>query len=159
MTMDAAAPDADPATAGGRAPRCRRRQRSEGPHGPAQPPWRPVRRMVEPVRAVSDDQLESIVAAAKRVLRETGIDFLTRLRHDARRSARAADPDPGSSQVARYSIDLPFQNTGTFTSSPQLVALKCWSPKPFIAATTSVRSMYGPTVQRLTMPTSSESFV
>jgi trimethylamine---corrinoid protein Co-methyltransferase len=76
MTMDAAAPDAEPGTGGGRAPRGRRRQRSEGPSGPAQPPWRPVRRLVEPVRAVSDDQLESIVDAAKRVLRETGIDFL-----------------------------------------------------------------------------------
>jgi trimethylamine--corrinoid protein Co-methyltransferase len=35
-----------------------------------------VRRHVQPVRAVSDDQLESIHAASLRVLAETGMDFL-----------------------------------------------------------------------------------
>ncbi len=76
MTTDAAFADADPAEGGGRAPRGRRRHRAEGPSGPAQPPWRQVRRLIEPVRAVSEDQLESIVNASKRVLGETGIDFL-----------------------------------------------------------------------------------
>ncbi len=52
-----------------------RRERG-GPAGPAQPPWRALRRSVEPVRAVSEDQLESIVQASLRVLSETGIDFL-----------------------------------------------------------------------------------
>jgi trimethylamine--corrinoid protein Co-methyltransferase len=61
---------------GGRAPRGRRRHRGEAHGGPAQPPWRQVRRLLEPIRAVSEDQLESITAAALRVLRETGIDFL-----------------------------------------------------------------------------------
>jgi trimethylamine--corrinoid protein Co-methyltransferase len=32
--------------------------------------------LIEPVRAVSDDQLESIIVASKRVLSQTGIDFL-----------------------------------------------------------------------------------
>ncbi|HYO39591.1 MAG TPA: trimethylamine methyltransferase family protein [Nocardioidaceae bacterium] len=76
MTTDDAATAAGTAAGGGRAPRGRRRHRNEGPRGPAQPPWRQVRRLLEPVRAVSDDQLESIVDAAKRVLRETGVDFL-----------------------------------------------------------------------------------
>ena len=81
MTIDPASGDAGPTDAapvegGGRAPRGRRRQRAEGPSGPAQPPWRLLQRRMEPVRAVSEDQLESIVQAAKRVLLETGIDFL-----------------------------------------------------------------------------------
>lgn len=54
----------------------RRRNRAEGPAGPAQPPWRHVRRSIGPVRAVSDDQLESIHAASLRVLAETGMDIL-----------------------------------------------------------------------------------
>jgi len=76
MTTDDAVPEADPAAGGGRAPRGRRRQRAEGPSGPAQPPWRQVQRLIEPVRAVSEDQLESITEAATKVLGETGIDFL-----------------------------------------------------------------------------------
>ncbi len=63
-------------SSGGRAPRGRRRERATGPVAPAQPPWRRLTRLMEPVRAVSEDQLESIVAAATRVLQVTGIDFL-----------------------------------------------------------------------------------
>lgn len=53
-----------------------RRKRGDGPSGPAQPPWRTLRRHFEPVRAVSEDQLESIHQASMRVLAETGMDFL-----------------------------------------------------------------------------------
>ena len=74
MTADAPPPSETAAT-GGRAPRGRRRERS-GTTGPAQPPWRQPTRMIEPVRAVSEDQLEAIVDASSRVLQETGMDFL-----------------------------------------------------------------------------------
>lgn len=53
-----------------------RGKRRDAPTGPAQPPWRPLRRHFDPVRAVSDDQLESIHEASLRVLAETGMDFL-----------------------------------------------------------------------------------
>ncbi len=76
MTTRTPAPAEAEAVTGGRAARGRRRQRAEGPTGPLQPAWRQPRRAMEPVRAVSEDQLEAIVAAAKRVLRETGMDFL-----------------------------------------------------------------------------------
>ena len=76
MSTDPTSLTPDPAAAGGRAPRGRRRERPTGPTGPAQPPWRRVTRLLEPVRAVSEDQLESIVGAACRVLKETGVDFL-----------------------------------------------------------------------------------
>jgi trimethylamine--corrinoid protein Co-methyltransferase len=69
----------DTATAPERPGRGRRRRARSGEAaatGPAQPPWRTVRRGVPPVPAVSDDQLEAIVDAAHRVLEETGIDFL-----------------------------------------------------------------------------------
>lgn len=54
----------------------RRRERPAGRLAPEQPAWRQPRRPFEPVRAVSDDQLEMIHASALRVLAETGIDFL-----------------------------------------------------------------------------------
>ncbi len=54
----------------------RRRFRDAAPTGPQQPPWRTLRRPYEPVRAVSDDELEAIHRASLRVLAETGIDFL-----------------------------------------------------------------------------------
>jgi len=63
---------ADPGTRRGG----RRRQREAGAAGPAQPPWRRLRRHFEPVRAVSDDELEAIHQASMRVLAETGMDFL-----------------------------------------------------------------------------------
>lgn len=61
---------------GGRAERGRRRQRPQGPQAPAQPAYQQPSRSIGPVRAVSEDQLESIYAASLRVLAETGIDFL-----------------------------------------------------------------------------------
>lgn len=61
---------------GGRAERGRRRHRPQGPQAPAQPPFRQPTRSIGPVKAVSDDQLESIFAASLRVLAETGVDFL-----------------------------------------------------------------------------------
>ena len=54
----------------------RRRSRPAAPSGPRQPPWRTLRRGMEPVRAVSDDQLEAIHQASLRLLAETGMDFL-----------------------------------------------------------------------------------
>ncbi len=63
--------------AGGRAGgRRRHRDRAVGPAGPQQPPWQLLRRPYDPVRAVSDDQLEAVHQASLRVLHETGIDFL-----------------------------------------------------------------------------------
>ena len=41
-----------------------------------QPPWEQPRMRFDPLRAVSDDELEAIHHASLRVLRETGIDFL-----------------------------------------------------------------------------------
>ena len=70
------APPEPAAEGGGRAERGRRRHRATGPVAPAQPPWRRLHRHMEPVRAVSEDQLESIYVASLRVLSETGIDFL-----------------------------------------------------------------------------------
>lgn len=46
------------------------------PATPPQPPWRLHRRPFEPVRLVSDDELESIHQASLQVLRDTGIEFL-----------------------------------------------------------------------------------
>ncbi|CAN5775761.1 trimethylamine methyltransferase family protein [soil metagenome] len=66
-------------TPGGRTGRRRsgrRRERPAGPVAPEQPAWRQPRRPFDPVRAVSDDQLEMIHASALRVLAEIGIDFL-----------------------------------------------------------------------------------
>lgn len=54
----------------------RRRHRDPGPAGPSQPAWRVPRRSFDPVRAVSDDQLEGIHQASLRILAETGIDML-----------------------------------------------------------------------------------
>ncbi|CAN5367817.1 trimethylamine methyltransferase family protein [soil metagenome] len=69
-------PSAGRGTAGGSRRGGSRGKRSTGPTGPAQPAWRPLRRHFEPVRAVSEDQLEAIHAASQRVLAETGMDFL-----------------------------------------------------------------------------------
>ena len=41
-----------------------------------QPPWEQPRMRLDPIRAVSDDELEAIHLASLRVLRETGLDFL-----------------------------------------------------------------------------------
>ena len=41
-----------------------------------QPPWTQPRLPFEPLRGVSDDELEAIHEASLRVLAETGIDFL-----------------------------------------------------------------------------------
>ncbi|MGB5950908.1 MAG: trimethylamine methyltransferase family protein [Ornithinimicrobium sp.] len=59
-----------------RGERGRRRSRDRGHKAPEQPPFRQPTRSIGPVKAVSDDQLESIFAASLRVLKETGIDFL-----------------------------------------------------------------------------------
>ncbi len=60
----------------GRAERGRRRQRPSGPRAPEQPPFRQPTRSIGPLKAVSEDHLESIFAASLRVLEQTGIDFL-----------------------------------------------------------------------------------
>ena len=53
-----------------------RRERADGPTGPQQPPWKSVRRQIEPTKAVSDDELEAIHLASLDVLRNTGLEFL-----------------------------------------------------------------------------------
>ncbi len=47
-----------------------------GPTLPPQPPWRQPRLTFEPIRAVSDDELEAIHLASLQVLEEIGMDFL-----------------------------------------------------------------------------------
>ncbi len=54
----------------------RRARRRDRVSGPAQPPYRSLRRHLAPVDAVSADQLEAIHQAALQVLDRTGIDFL-----------------------------------------------------------------------------------
>ncbi len=79
--------------------RGRRRRRShggDGAGGPAQPPWRVVRRGVGPVPAISEDHLEAVVDAAHRVLEETGIDFLL---PEARRRWREAGAEVTDERV------------------------------------------------------------
>ncbi len=115
MTTDSP-PVADPSEGGGgRAPRGRRRQRVEGPRAPAQTPWRQLRRLMDPVRAVSEDQLESIVDAAHQVLTRTGIDFL----HPRARelwAAAGADVDGDRVHLDRTLVDeLVAQAPGDFT--------------------------------------------
>ena len=55
------------------APRGRRRHRAETSPGPAQPPWRQVRRLLEPVRAVSDDQLKAMPMLAQQQTQTTDL--------------------------------------------------------------------------------------
>jgi trimethylamine--corrinoid protein Co-methyltransferase len=107
--------DPQPVTEGGRAPRGRRRQRAEGPRGPAQAPWRQPHRVMDPVRAVSEDQLSAIVDAAHRVLETTGIDFL----HPRARelwAAAGADVDGDRVHLDPALVDgLVAQAPGEFT--------------------------------------------
>ncbi len=104
---------AEAAAGAGRPDRGRRRRRAAGaeaaPTGPAQAPWRTVRRGMDPVRALSDDQLEAIVDAAHRVLEETGIDFLL---PEARRRWREAGADVVDERV-RLPRDLVEQLVAT----------------------------------------------
>ncbi len=44
--------------------------------GPAQSPWRPVVNAYDPVRVLSDDQVEAIHDASMRILEELGVEFL-----------------------------------------------------------------------------------
>ena len=53
-----------------------RRRRSDEATRPSQRPWQLHRRLIEPTRVVSDDELESIHLASLEVLSETGMDFL-----------------------------------------------------------------------------------
>ncbi|MGC1208469.1 MAG: trimethylamine methyltransferase family protein [Ornithinimicrobium sp.] len=76
MSISEDTPGQAPEVNTGRAERGRRRQRPTGPRAPEQPRFAQPRRSIGPVKAVSDDQLESIYAASLRVLGETGIDFL-----------------------------------------------------------------------------------
>ena len=56
--------------------RGRKRRRTSAETGPYQPPWRRIRRRFEPVKVVSDDELESIHEASLTVLRDIGMVFL-----------------------------------------------------------------------------------
>ncbi|MCP4227853.1 MAG: methyltransferase, partial [Actinomycetia bacterium] len=53
-----------------------RSAKSERGPGPSQRPWQLHRRHIEPTRAVSDDELESIHLASLEVLSDIGVDFL-----------------------------------------------------------------------------------
>ena len=67
-----------------------------------QPPWEQPRMRFDPIRAVSDDELEAIHQASLRVLRETGIDFLD---DTARRQLAEAGADVDGDRV-RFDPDL-----------------------------------------------------
>ena len=59
----------------GKEGRGRHRQRS-APTGPAQPPWRLLKRRFDPVGVVSDDEVEHIHNASLEVLSDIGMEFL-----------------------------------------------------------------------------------
>ncbi|MDP6215496.1 MAG: trimethylamine methyltransferase family protein, partial [Acidimicrobiales bacterium] len=61
-----------------------------------QPPWEQPRMRLDPIRAVSDDELEAIHQASLRVLAETGIDFLD---DTARRQLAEAGADVDGDRV------------------------------------------------------------
>ena len=65
---------------------------------PQQRPWKQPRMPYEPVRVVTDDELEAIHAASLQVLAEIGMDFLD---EEARNLLKAAGADvqPGSERV------------------------------------------------------------
>ena len=67
-----------------------------------QPPWQQPRMRFDPLRAVSDDELESIHLASLRVLSETGIDFLD---DTARRQLTDAGCDVAGNRV-RFDPEL-----------------------------------------------------
>ena len=67
-----------------------------------QPPFEQPRMRLDPIRAVSDDELESIHQASLRVLSETGIDFLD---ETARRQLAEAGADVDGDRV-RFDPDL-----------------------------------------------------
>ncbi|MEE2697174.1 MAG: trimethylamine methyltransferase family protein, partial [Actinomycetota bacterium] len=67
-----------------------------------QPPWEQPRMRFDPIRAVSDDELEAIHQASLRVLRETGIDFLD---DTARRQLAEAGADVDGDRV-RFEPEL-----------------------------------------------------
>ena len=59
-----------------------------------QPPWEQPRMRLDPIRAVSDDELEAIHQASLRVLAETGIDFLDETaRHQLSETGAEVDGD------------------------------------------------------------------
>ena len=67
-----------------------------------QPPWEQPRMRFDPIRAVSDDELEAIHLASLRVLAETGIDFLD---DTARRQLAEAGADVDGDRV-RFDPEL-----------------------------------------------------
>ena len=74
-----------------------------------QPPWEQPRMRLDPIRAVSDDELEAIHLASLRVLRETGIDFLD---DTARRQLAEAGADVDGNRV-RFDAELIAQLIST----------------------------------------------
>ena len=74
-----------------------------------QPPWQQPRMRFDPLRAVSDDELEAIHLASLRVLSETGIDFLD---ETARRQLADAGCDVAGNRV-RFDPELVQQLVST----------------------------------------------
>ena len=74
-----------------------------------QPPWQQPRMRFDPLRAVSDDELEAIHTASLRVLAETGIDFLD---HTARRQLADAGCEVDGDRV-HFDPDLVQQLVAT----------------------------------------------
>ncbi len=88
-----------------------------------QPPFRQLKRPFEPVKFVSDDQLESIHLESLRVMKEIGLDVL----HDEARAimkAAGADVRPGSERV-RFDSDFVLE---TIASAPKEFTLHARNP-------------------------------
>ena len=89
-----------------------------------QPPFRQLKRPFEPVKYVSDDQLESIHLASLRVMKEIGLDVL----HEGARAIMkkaGADVTPGVERV-RFDSELILE---TIASAPSEFTLHARNPE------------------------------
>ncbi len=88
-----------------------------------QPPFRQLKRPFEPVKYVSDDQLESIHLESLRVMKEIGLDVLHDEARDIMKKA-GADVRPGSERV-RFDPDFVLE---TIASAPSEFTLHARNP-------------------------------
>jgi trimethylamine---corrinoid protein Co-methyltransferase len=88
-----------------------------------QPPFRQLQRPFEPVKYVSDDQLESIHLASLRVMKEIGLDVLHEGAREIMKKA-GADVTPGSERV-RFDSDMVME---TISSAPSEFTLHARNP-------------------------------
>lgn len=89
-----------------------------------QPPFRQLKRPFEPVKYVSDDQLESIHLASLRVMKEIGLDVLHEGAREIMKKA-GADVKPGIERV-RFDPDMVME---TIASAPSEFTLHARNPE------------------------------